>query len=523
MRAISLCDDLAAINPGLHRLKVVCATSPMKLPDPRRWIPVIAILAGIHTLAFLAISFSSIGAGRDIQYPESAIVYGVTRVRDHQPLYQDYQHEPFAIVAYTPLYYELAGAAARLVRGIRGTYLVSRGITLGSSLILSLLVFFSASRVASKLSSAIASALFLGSGVLIPWGYAARVDMLALLLAASSLFLLARSECRTVVLPALLLAAAFLTKQSSVALVPVAFICIARASTRRSLIRFGATWVYVVLLGMILGAFAFGPAFTLNVFGSAVVPASFRSVIDVAWRAIPSLAAPVLLGAGAIAAFPAAWRNFKLGGNSEKTKSIVPVLFSAYFVTALIVAVMTSAKAGSDVNYYIEPLLAACVCAAQALDHVRRGERVKKVILAAAAVALIGDAGLKINKAVHSELLTPPNDEVVELVRETPGEVLAQDANVLLQAGKRITLTDPYHLAVLEENGRWDSAALREEISSGKFALIILSFEIGAPKRPSWTSYQGFEILSDSVQKAIAGSYVHEKEVQGWHLYRPRR
>lgn len=494
----------------------------MNHPDSRQWPAVIGVLAIVQAIAFLAIALSSIRTSRDIQYPESAIVYGVLQVQHHQPLYQDYRHEPFTIIAYTPGYYEFAGTLSRLTQSAPMTFLLSRALTLACSVAIALLVFTTSRRMASRRSSLIATAMFLGSGLLIPWGYSARVDTLALLFATAALSVLVNRKCSRVTLPALLLAGAFLTKQSCVALVPAAIFALARASSKGAALRFGLLWGGVVTFGAALGVLVVGPAFALNVFASAAVPARALAAADVAWRALPSIAAPLALALPLLLSALSAVRKDIRTEDPSALPFCVRLLLAGYLAASLLLAIGTSVRAGSDINYYIEPLIAACLCASIALDRLDTKRTRPRVQLALVAIALLCDAGVKISKGVHSEFLTPSNDRVVALVRNTPGEILAQDANVLLQARGKVSLTDSFHLAQLERSGKWDSSPLREKIRRKEYALIILSFEVGSRDRPSWSTYQGFEIWSPSVQEAVSSSYAHTGIVQGWHIYRPR-
>jgi hypothetical protein len=64
-------------------------------------------------------------------------------------------------------------------------------------------------------------------------------------------------------------------------------------------------------------------------------------------------------------------------------------------------------------------------------------------------------------------------------VRTTPGDVFfSDDPGILALAGKATLYDDPFTMAALATQGRWDEAAFRDMLRQGKFPLLVLSCDV---------------------------------------------
>jgi hypothetical protein len=99
-------------------------------------------------------------------------------------------------------------------------------------------------------------------------------------------------------------------------------------------------------------------------------------------------------------------------------------------------------------------------------------------------------------------------DELVALLRETPGPILSEAPSFVLAAGKPV-VGNATHLRNLEEAGLWSSAPLVADIRAHRFALIIL----------------GAQLYPPSVLDAIRDTYYVEQKVEigsaVYLIYRP--
>jgi hypothetical protein len=134
-------------------------------------------------------------------------------------------------------------------------------------------------------------------------------------------------------------------------------------------------------------------------------------------------------------------------------------------------------ETGANHNHLLETHLALALaggctlgCAARALA---RGAR-----LAALPVAL---AGLQLLLAFsppdwYAGQLQPRETPArfLNLMRQTPGEILADDTGLLLQAGKPLRYDDPSTIGPAARSGLWDQSGLIEDIERRRFSAIMI-------------------------------------------------
>jgi len=67
-----------------------------------------------------------------------------------------------------------------------------------------------------------------------------------------------------------------------------------------------------------------------------------------------------------------------------------------------------------------------------------------------------------------------PPERFLNFIRNTPGEILADDTGLLFQAGRDLRYDDPSTMGPAARIGAWDQRGLLEEIAQQKFSAIIL-------------------------------------------------
>jgi hypothetical protein len=65
-------------------------------------------------------------------------------------------------------------------------------------------------------------------------------------------------------------------------------------------------------------------------------------------------------------------------------------------------------------------------------------------------------------------------ERYLNFIRNTPGEILADDTGLLFQAGRELRYDDPSTMGPAARIGAWDQRGLLEEITQQKFSAIIL-------------------------------------------------
>ncbi len=178
--------------------------------------------------------------------------------------------------------------------------------------------------------------------------------------------------------------------------------------------------------------------------------------------------------------------------------SVIP-----FFLLAALVTLPTGAVVGADHNHLLMPGLAVAAgvgalvayLLGRVMDSVEErpgtqdnGQR--WVMYAAGIVAMLMLVGYFLVTSEPSSWYNPdlqkPSAQqqeqlrkIEENVRQNPGTVFfADDPGVLALAGKVTPYDDPFTMTALAPQDRWDEASFRDQLRSGKFALLILSCDV---------------------------------------------
>lgn len=101
-------------------------------------------------------------------------------------------------------------------------------------------------------------------------------------------------------------------------------------------------------------------------------------------------------------------------------------------------------------------------------------------------------------------------DLIVTNIRNTPGEVLAEEIGLIMLADKPVPYDDPQAMAALSRVGRWDQQQLLDDLQNQRFSLVILPAN---PRVELWTP----EVLA-----AIRANY-HLKFRDVWFTWEANR
>jgi hypothetical protein len=382
-----------------------------------------------------------------------------TRFAHGQALYGDPARPPYTLTVYTPGY--LSVVASLVALGMPAL-LAARTVTLLSALGIAVLIAAAGWRRTDWIAVA-AALLFMLDPILPFWQLVARPDCTAALLALAGVVVLeVRSRRSTDFLAAVLLAAAFLTKQTSVA-APAAAVLFMVLNDRRRALRF-VGWLGTLVGGavLVLRAATDGRFLWHTVAGNLDQFSWLRAAgMDVHFVSHHVVELSVLL--------------FLLVRVSLQRTWSVTALWTA---TAWLVAAASVGKEGSDFNYFIAPLAGLALLAAREFPRpwlarpvpVSRAAAVSLLVAAArwAAADTIKLAGSRRPLAnAQAEYR-----DLVALVASGPGIVISDDACLLLAAGKRVHL-QPFVMSRLAEAGRWNQRPVLEELADGRVRMII--------------------------------------------------
>jgi hypothetical protein len=494
---------------------------------------VCTILAGLVLSGqFVRSGIQSVGRVWPVTHPEGATIAAILRVRDGEPVYQDFMHFPHVITPYPPLQPAVVGLTARVLGlSIMETVGLARSLTLASALATTVLIWLIAVRLgAGRLAALAGAALFLPLPALDEWGFASRPDVPAVALSlAAMLLLLVRPQ--RVWLAAVVAVAAVFTKQTAVALPVAATLWLLLSGRWRAALVFAGTWS--VLVSALVGLLQVGTGgnYVLNtVLAHLNTP---KNGFDFARRDIMPLFSdgwlPLALAAGTLA-IPSVWRAATL-----------PLL---YLAAATALAFYSLRNTGGDVNYLIEPAAAACVPAALAVGWLwrraaapvasgrggrgvrggpadqtypreyRRGLLPLAGAVALAAAAVVWAAGFwefwQLDGGVDSTGRLP----LAEI--GAADSVLSEEPLAVLLAGKPLLVSDTFHLSMLTTSGFFDPLELERRIKRSEFDLIVMRNDIRAPR--SWKRQL---LLPEGVRLAIKDTYIPDGRVGMFWLYKP--
>lgn len=456
------------------------------------WILALPFLIAVFNIALLVQQIQNPG---DTSMPESLQVYGAQRVERGQNLYQDYHVAPFNYMPYTPFYFLIVGKMAGLSQlSLDGIFVLGRTVTFVCCLLLCVLLFLEQKRKPGFLISASGAAFFIGSALLWEWGCTTRPDILAILLSLAGIQLYSRSAfSRWVAVLFFLLA--FLTKQSAIS-APIAIGISEWLQGRRKdgAITAGLFVAAVAVILFLMDQLTHGMS-TMDIIQNNAAPLAFLNAKLTAISFLQLAALPLIF----------AWL-----GMLEKERS-VPGL---YFLTSLVLAAFSSLKLGSNVNYYLEPMVAGCLlipAGIRQLVQMTKGSFVLVILILVLQIP-------QLNATIYRFRNPNFRDEgtVRALVRSVDAPVLT-DSPRLAVLSKQQFLIDPFSLSYLEKLGKWDSSELVSLLENRQIGMVVLSVPI--ERSLSW---QGATRLPSRAIDAVKNNYDFQRLIDGYYVYVPK-
>jgi hypothetical protein len=471
-----------------------------------RWCTVLAGLA--LCVLFIVAGVETVGLAWPVTHPEGAFVATVLRVRDGEPLYQNFHQFPHLIAPYPPLQPVVSGLLSRVFGlSVLETVALARSLTLAASVASALLVGLVARQCGAAPLAAVAGAtLFLPLPFLDEWGFSTRPDLPALALSLLALVLLLKRPDWPW-LAAGVAALAFLTKQTAIAM-PVAAVCwLALIGHWRGALVFCGTWAALVGATLAVLEIGTGGTYLLNTLLAHLNTP--KNGMDLATRDLMPL-------------FSDAWPAFVLLLGSlvlavRNRRTWLPPL---YAVSATGLAWFTLRNTGSDMNYLIEPAAAASAAAALAISWLWRTDGGPSLhrLRVGASVVLAG-AMLHWGSGIWEfwRLDGGVNPDRLPMEQLAAADSIFTDEPLLpLLAGKPLLVSDTFHLSQLSTSGFFDPLELERRIKRSEFDLIVMRSDIRAAR--SWKRQL---LLTETVRLAIKDTYVPAGRVGIYWLYKP--
>lgn len=420
---------------------------------------------------------------------------------------------PYGLSCYGPAYYWLTAAVAH-VGGWHHSFIPGRLVAVACAWLAAALAAVTAGRRTRSLDLGLLTALlFLVSAPATAWIPFARVDTLALACAAAA-YLAVGPGARHVIISAVCVAFGSVAKPTTaLTAVPIVAHLLAQRRYRH------AGLFAAVVAGLGIGAWAVVQWASNGFFLSAVLLGN-RNPLQL-WRgysfSYEFLASPI----GTAAALLAAW-SFIAG-----PRRFAQSLFTFGFVLSTAMSMAMVAKRGAELNYFLEPALLASLAlvtdGAAWLRHIDARRAAWAMALLAAILALPHLRQLKID--YHSPPRQPAGYAVVErwLTGEPDDiEILADGrmVDMVLAAGHRPWINDPYLYSLLVDNGTLRSAPLVDRLRDGRIKWLFfhrtLDYHLASIDRDG-------HCFPPEVLRTLPGHYELVDRTNGLYVYRHRR
>lgn len=481
------------------------------------WIKQILTVSSVLSIAlFLLVNISVIFFPYGIDYGEGPLIDQARRITARETLYKsDLETPPYVIANYPPIYPLTIAFISKITR--LHFLQTGRFISLIASLVSSVLIsLFAYKLCGSRIYSLLAAAIFLGNPFVVYWSSLARVDLLALVLSLTSLWVLFRywRSWFWLMIAIFLLVAAIYTRQSHILAVPLTgIIWLWQNCPRR------AIFFITALFLMILFIFFTINLLTDNGFYLNVVVANvnnyriertllFFLFLLKLWPAIVAIASVEFIKI----------IRTHLNHKDELTQER---LFLKYGLTVYtfgaFLSALTVGKVGSNVNYLLELIAALAIWAGCAPIWIHRRQAIQPqgiFFLLLCQIVWILASSFPVYQAMTSDLWQDLSqyDELYQEVQLAAqhGPVLADDYMHMIALTGQGIYYQPFEYQQFILKRLWEPSKLVEEIEKRKFSLILLNVD------QAWHE----ECWAKPITEAIESNYTREKTLLDVAIYR---
>jgi hypothetical protein len=429
---------------------------------------VLLALAALHVGVLVYHAVLTIAFPYDLDYGEGYVLNDALRVARDEQIYVDLQQFPMVRSPYPPLFPLLW---SRLLPLTGPTFLAGRLLSCLGLLGICGLVAWNAARVkADGWPILVAPLAVAASPFVYQWAGYARVDLLALFLAAAGVLTAQWVRgWRGILLSAGLCTLALWTKQTTATAAVAVAVALALRSWPHGL-GFGAAIGGSSLAALVALHVATGGEFTSHVLlGNVSNP--FSPVRALAYVLVFALLHLPLLAAAAW------WVRQAAGGLPSPVAVYVPVA---------VLGAISAGNSGSSVNYLLEPILACSLVLPFAWRALPASAHVLGPLLACVQLGMLlhwpnGFGTDYLGVAPHGR--TPTAEDyavgaaIDAAVRAEPGAVIAEPAGFSVRNGRAVYI-QPIDLRAEQLKGRWRSAPLVEALAGGQFPLVVTAYNL---------------------------------------------
>lgn len=196
------------------------------------------------------------------------------------------------------------------------------------------------------------------------------------------------------------------------------------------------------------------------------------------------------------------------------------LVIAVYFWLSAIIAAATISKQGASDNYFLEMDVVACWLSGLFVAWLARRASFKPrrafvylqmiVVFVLMLQCVISFRQLP---PIVRNYQHPPIDrshEVVNFIKQLPGDVYSEDMIILVQAGKEVP-AEPAIISALAEDGKWDESGFVERIKNGQFSAVVIRWTLNNHQR-----------FREPIAKAIEERYYLIDDFYPFKVYLPK-
>jgi hypothetical protein len=452
-------------------------------------------------------------------------------------LYQAIGPAPYIVTNYPPVYPAILSI---FTDPDNASFFAGRFISVISTIMLAVAAAGCVNGVTKNRTAGwIAGLMVLASPVIYFWGALLRVDILASALGIIALWIAISARGAGIFWSLPFLIAAIFTRQSSVeAAFAIAASLLLTRKQGQGTNGTSTTTGVVIVVGWIIGVVAIlmllqfltGGEFWRHTVIYTRTQFYPERILTAAKWILPAHSIILLL---AIFTLPGVFKDRK--------KRILGFYFIGSLATALL-----SGKVGSDLNYFINLIIASsCLAGIFAFDmmnaignlKVKPGWILAVLLLVPAGIfqsgLLEGNRGYSFTPQLEDNLT---GQRIVETLSSVNGPILSEDEGFCILAGHEV-LFNPFIMSEMAREGFWDETPFVNAIVNKEFDIIMLRFDVNDPyndDQPGAGGHAGWDRFTPGMENAIIENYVIDKSVSQiqdafiplfmrryWFFYRP--
>ena len=427
----------------------------------------------VQLLNYLSYAMNMVLFPYDVDVGEGLIVSRAFIIAQGKNIYSPIESEPYFVMNYTPLFEFLM---AGFVKIFGPNIILGRVISICSALCSGYIIYKIVNGLTKlRQPAVIAGLMFFTSGWLTSWSVLCRVDVFALMLTLLGISLILgtdnRFDKRYILLSVMCFTGAVFTRQSMIAgplSVIIMYIIEIRNTANKNQAVKSLKLFLTGLIGLCLSItllllcltkgefYRHTFVYTMSVF-------EFENFIR--WMS------DFLMTHGGVIVLALIYL-FK-----QLFRRDIGIVLSFWLISLLIT--ITAGKLGSSINYFLEFWAASCILVGILLADLHKQEnfRYRGFLTGLVLILLAGQLYLfhdKVDFTTPADEYRQSSERLSRMVGEAKGEVLSEYTGYLLQNNKK-SIYQPFSMAQLSLDGRWDQSKLIEDIQNKKFGLIIMS------------------------------------------------